>query len=139
MVRGIDRLRSVLSDRELILDARGDFMNVQGFYNQYDEALKKNVFGTFLKNLEKELRYVDETALKIKRIKLRFLENLNSVESKLNTYRKQYKKVSKKNSALNQQVQIIENLLKQIKNIKKRIHNEVSKSIYDERNLLRHI
>ena len=97
MARGIDRLRSLLPDTELILNARESFMNVQGHYNFYNQALKKKQFGKFLNFFEKEIEAIDDTALKIKRIKLRFLANLNSVELELNTYRKQYKKAPKKN------------------------------------------
>ena len=135
MARGVDRLRSVLPDTELILDTRKSFMNVQGFYNQCNEVLKKKAFGKFLKYLEQELKYIDKTALKLRRVKLRFLENLNSVESQLNIYRKQYKKTSKKHPAVKQHLRIIESLLKNIKNIKKHLKNEIGKSIYDEKNL----
>ncbi len=135
MARGIDRLRSLLPDTELILNARESFMNVQGHYNFYNQALKKKQFGKFLNFFEKEIEAIDDTALKIKRIKLRFLANLNSVELELNTYRKQYKTASKKNPAAKQQIHVIESLLEKIKNIKKHVKNEIGKSTYDERNL----
>ena len=138
---GIDlgRLKSPLSDPELLYKMIRELWEVQSLTSQQKKALDRGDFGGFLKILKLELFKVDDVAEKTKVKTIRIIDALKSVEANFNSYRRKLKKISKKNKSLTEQMHYVESILGEIKLIKNKMRDESGRSIREESKVRGHV
>jgi len=136
---GIDlgRLRSPLSDAELVLKMIRELKESYNLHLQVQDSMAKKHFKILLKFLKDELGKVEDVAEKTKVQIIRLEDELKSVESSLNSYRRNLKKIAKKDPSAKQAMEFVESLLADVRKIKSHIINESRRSIIEEQRVIR--
>lgn len=131
---GIDlgRLKSPLPDSELILKMIRELKESYHIHLQIQDSLARKDFRNFLRFIREELGKVEDLAEKTKVIIVRLEDQLKSVESSLNSYRRNINKRARKEPAAKQALQFVDSLLEDIRQIRKHIKNESGSARLEE-------
>jgi len=139
MVIDLGRLKSPLSDAELVLKMIRELKESYNLHLQVQDSMAKKHFRTLLRFLRDELGKVEDVAEKTKVQIIRLEEELKSFEASLNSYRRNLKKTAKKNPSAKQAIEFVESLLADVRKIKNYLIDESRRSIVEERRIVRNI
>tara|TARA_B100000315_G_C14558975_1_gene579593 strand:- start:6 stop:422 length:417 start_codon:yes stop_codon:yes gene_type:complete len=128
----LGRLKSPLSDPELLNKMIGTLWDIQSLNAQHKTALKNGDLNKFFEAFEQELIKSEDVGEKTRVLDVRLEERLKGVETNLNSYRRKLKNISKKDPSAKEQLEYVESLLKKIRNIKTKIKDEAGRAIRGE-------
>ena len=128
----LGRLKSPLSDPELLNKMIRTLWDIQSLNAQHKTALKNGDLNKFFEAFEQELIKSEDVGEKTRVLDVRLEERLKRVETDLNSYRRKLKKISKKDPSAKEQLEYVESLLKKIRNIKTKIKDEAGRAIRGE-------
>ena len=132
MVIDLGRLRSPLPDAELVLKMIRELKESYNLHLQAQDSMAKKHFGILLRFIKDELGKVEDVAEKTKVQIIRLEDKLKSVEASLNSYRRNLKKIAKKDPSAKQAMEFVESLLADVRAIKNKILAESGRATREE-------
>jgi len=132
---GLGSLKSPLPDYELIMKAIRELWETCQSHSEVKKALSSHDIQGFLGPFQVEIKKIGSAAKKLRAKILRLEETLKSVDTTLKNYKSKLKKAAKKDDSIKPQLEVVDSLLKQVKNLKREIKDEAGRAAIEEGNL----